>query len=166
MPASCNQPEAPWLVCGKDHPPVFHGGRRKVRVPSLQETQKRDYGFYGRGFYVTTSASYASWYGRVVTQYAFRPDAVILEAPMSPEEAPAVLVDQVVQAMRDRWEDAARGRGKHADFMEELARVRDHPLDWRDALLDYAAVGGVSAVSFGPGGEIVVLNPDALVFVR
>src|SRR3990170_5854604 len=144
-----------WLVPGDAFPPVYHGARRKVRNVDPAELQKRDPGFYGRGFYVTTARHYARAYGHIISEYRFAPEAVVLDATLRPDEASPAMVEAVVGHVDRKWREAARARDKEGEFDEELTRARRGPLAWRDALNEYARDLDVDAVAFSRG-EIVV----------
>lgn len=163
--AATTPKDPPWLVSGEEFLPVFHGGRRKVRKVDPEELQRRDPGFYGRGFYVTTSPDYARWYGNIISEYRFRPGTIILEATLRPQEAPPGMVETVLGHIDRKWREAVRARGKEAQFDETMSRARELPLDWRDVVEEYGVDLEVDAIAFSRG-EIVVHNPDVLIFVR
>jgi hypothetical protein len=155
----------PWVVSGEAFQTVYHGGKRKVRKIDVRQLQARDYGFYGPGFYVTTSYDYARCYGHIISEYRFHPDASILVATLKPEDAPSGMVDAVVGHIDQKHRPAALARGRGVEFGEELERIRENHLDWKMALNVYGHDLGVDVIAFC-GGEVVVFTPESLIFVR
>lgn len=149
---------APFWRTGKDIGPVYHGGKTKVRVVDPARLQGRDYGFYGEGFYVTRAEKHARSYGKVVTKYEFSPDAKVLVSDLKPEKAHPDLVRRVVAHRRQKGLEKARARGKEAAFLEELRGITTSPLDWKQAVDEYASDMGADAVVHNDG-EIVVKAP-------
>jgi len=157
--------ELPWLLCGDGFPPVYHGGKGKVRDVDPAALQKRDPGFYGKGFYVTTALRYARAYGHIISEYQFSPDAKILDATLRPQDAPPDFVKAVREYIDRKYRGAAAARGKEKDFEESLLRIQEEPLDWRDALVEYGIDLDVDAIAFSRG-EIVVRKFGVLIFVK
>lgn len=158
--------ELPWLLCGDGFPSVYHGGKRKVREVDPQMLQKRDSGFYGKGFYVTTARHYArTYYGHIISEYRFTPDAKILDATLRPQDAPPGLVKAVVEHVDRKYRDAVVARGKEMDFEADLLRITEEPFEWRNALIEYGMDLDVDAIAFSRG-EIVVRKPGTLIFLR
>lgn len=157
--------ELPWLLCGEHFPAVYHGGKKKVRDVDPGELQKRDPGFYGKGFYVTTERHYARTYGHIISEYRFSASATILDATLKPQDAPADLARAVIEHIDGKYRPAAAARGKEKDFEKSLFRATQEPLDWRDAVVEYALDLGIDAIAFSRG-EIVVRTPGVLTFVR
>ena len=155
------QDYVPWIRTGKEMPPVFHGGKAKIREIILDKVQGRDYGFYGRGFYVTTSPSYAKTYGPKITEFRFVPSAVILVSRLKPQDVPPEFVNEVVEHLYRRDIEKAIARGKEAQFVEGLEAIRTEPLEWKNAVDSVGLDLKVDAVMHSPG-EIVVKNPAAL----
>jgi hypothetical protein len=156
---------ADWTILGKDVPPVYHGGRRKIRKVDPEKVQSRDHGFYGAGFYVTTKESYARTYGPVLSKFRFTKDARILDTRIAPWDAPSKLIQAVFDHIEEKWIEAARSRGKVIEFYEELRRITEFTTDWAKAVDEFATDFGFDAVMWSPG-EIVVKNPDVLLPVR
>ena len=153
-----------WFVKGQDFPEVFHGSKVKVQDLDFQELQRRDPGFYGRGFYVSTSKSYARTYGHVISRYRFRPDAVILEVPLAPWDAPAELLEEIRKSYVKRHRKAARERDRLEALDFEADQIKESAITWSWAITEYGQDHEVDAVSFG-GGEIVIKQADALEFL-
>jgi ADP-ribose pyrophosphatase YjhB (NUDIX family) len=165
--------EQPWEKSGKDLGSVYHGGAEKVRRIDPERIQSRDYGYYGSGFYVTDiDKKAARSYGGVVTKGRIAADAKVLDLSaaskvvgggLRPQEVHPKLVDRVYKHLYDKGIERARSRGKEKDFLNELSRVREHPLDWKDAVNRFAIDNKYDVIKYSPG-EIVIKRPDAFVF--
>ncbi len=71
-------PARPFEATGSDMPPVFHGSKTKVREIDPSKVQRRDYGYYGEGFYVTSNPNTARTYGSKLSEYEIDPKAKVL----------------------------------------------------------------------------------------
>lgn len=150
-----------WVASGEQLGLVYHGGRRKVTSIDPGELQQRDPGFYGRGFYVTTTPHYAKTYGPKVSVFRFVPGSRILLSSLKSEEAPEGLVQEVLAHLYNRDIEKARARGKEAAFQEWLETIPANPLDWKNAVDAYGEDKGFDAIAHSKG-EIVVKNPKSL----
>lgn len=162
--------EKPWIKGGSDVGEIYHGGAEKIRKVDPEKLQRRDYGYYGSGFYVTSSKKGAKAYGRVVTKGRISPDAKVLDVTagtkrgsgLIPKEVHPKLLDEVYNHLHDKGIERARARGKEDDFLKDLDLMKTSPIEWKNAVDRYAVDHGFDVVRYG--GEIVVKNPNVFVF--
>ena len=154
----------PWMIRGAEIGPVYHGGKSKITLLDESRLQARDYGFYGEGFYVTTSKSYAKTYGPRVTEFEVWPDAKILVSALKPQDAPRGLAEEVLNYIYKEGIEKARARGKEKAFVEHVRSIPENILEWKNAV-DRFAVGQDFDAVIHSLGEIVVKHPDILAVV-
>ncbi|HET6886601.1 MAG TPA: hypothetical protein VFH87_01635, partial [Candidatus Udaeobacter sp.] len=151
----------PYEKTGAEVGELYHGGKQKIKEISPEKFQARDYGFYGKGFYVTEAPHYAKTYGGQVTRLALKPEARVLESTLTPEQASPELIRDVKQALYDAGIAKARERGKEDAFKAEIESITDSPINWKNAVDRFAELQGYDVVKHG-AGEIVVKTPSVL----
>lgn len=153
---------APWDLAGEDIGVVYHGGSRKVRRVDPALLQTRDTGFYGEGFYVTTSPEHARTYGPVISAFRFAPGTRILNSTLTPEEASPAFVALVKRALYDDALPMVKMRGKsEADLHAEIAFITNNPISWKNAVTQFAKLRAYPVVRHS-SGEIVVRDVSVL----
>lgn len=151
----------PWMVTGAEFGPVYHGGKKKLTEVQLDKLQQRDSGFYGRGFYVTSSPGYAKTYGPRISTFTFVPEARILLSSLKAEDAPPGLVVAVLAHLHSRDIAKAEARGKADQYEDWLRTVPFSPLEWKNAVDRFGSDLAFDAIVHSKG-EIVVKNPASL----
>ena len=149
---------------GKQMPPIYHGGPRKITSIDSTRVQSRDAGFYGAGFYTTTNKEFSKSYGSAVTTLQFKPSAKILIASITPENAPVGLVEDVISFLYKRYLPRAKKRGREQGLKAELSMIRTDHIAWTQTVDDFVKLKKYDAVMYG-AGEVVVKNLKAIVIV-
>lgn len=142
---------------------IYHGDKHE-KVPKVdpERLQARDYGFYGNGFYVSRQKDYAQSYGHVISEYKFAPDTKILRSALTAKEADPGLVKDVIE--RETSLIQARHPGELSDNSKAyLDDIKTSPPSWARAVYSYGKAAGYDVVMHSDG-EIVVINPDKLVY--
>jgi hypothetical protein len=139
---------------------VFHGGKKKIGEINQSLLQSRDYGFFGKGFYVADEPWMTKGYGGKVSGFDVYDNANVLHAASTPDKA-----KDLAKKVRDWYYEtafvAAKKRGKLADLAEEANMILTDPAAFHNAVDRYAEATGVDIVKYSPG-EIVVKNPSVL----
>lgn len=152
---------ASYNITGAQLPTLFHGGKRKVRQIDPTQLQQRDAGYYGAGFYVTTTEEYAKSYGPKVTKLTLKPEAKVLDVggitlekanPSLVAEVKAAYIQRVVQLRGEAFRERA------AQAFESQATS---PTEWPRFVNIFAEQNGYDVVKFS-NGEIVIKNPGAV----
>lgn len=135
---------------------LYHGGKSYVSKPSLKRTQQTDRGMYGKGFYATTDAKAASFYGPKVSQYEVLPDAKVLKSTYDPKLAEPSQVNDVISHHKNVNPSSSES---------DIEDIRTNHGSWSKALNAYADhhkydMIHLSQRHYDP--EIVVKNPKAL----
>lgn len=163
LPEQAGRVKEPWEMTADELGVVFHGGKNKVKTPRLDKTGKRDYGFYGRGFYTTRNQKYATTYGPVVSEYTVDPSARILTADLKASQSPPALVQAVREWALSQGMPRARQRGKEQQLIAEVDQEVAGTTTWSRLVDRFAEARGYDIVRHSDG-EIVVKNPSVLRF--
>jgi len=84
-----NNETSEYIVTGEYLGTVYNAGTKKIKKLDKDKIGVRDEGWYGEGFYVSTSAEYVrAWYGPVVTAFEIEPNAKVLLASVRVLSAP------------------------------------------------------------------------------
>lgn len=168
LTSKAKKPEAPkeaknsWDMRGADLGNVFHGGKTIVGEIDPSKLNKRDPGFYGKGFYTTKNSRFAGSYGPKISEFSVDPDARVLMASTMPADAPAGLVDAVKAWTFEAGREAAEKRGKLEGLRQEVDLIdRSAPAAWSRAVDKYAEAHGYDIVIHNDG-EVVIKNPKVL----
>lgn len=158
LPESIN--EARWDKRGSELDVVYHGSKEFIKAVDPSRLQGRDYGYYGRGFYVASTISGAKAYGGRISTFRVDPSATVLWADVFKRVDPQ-LVDALIDHKYNKHIDRVRQRGKEEGFLAELELIRTSHLALKDAVDEYARDKDYDIVYYGPG-EIVVKDTNVL----
>lgn len=147
---------------------LYHGGKTKITEVDPGRLQSRDHGFYGAGFYMTTSRDYAKTYGRTLTKAQLSSDTRVLVSSLNSGDASPKLVEDVRSFTLDLWEKRAAERGRPFDRERaagELQYEIDSPIGWARLVTSFGSHNGYDVIKHSDG-EIVVRGYDKLEFLK
>ena len=157
----CETGSKPYERSGKELGNVFSGGKTYIKEIDPSKLQSRDSGFYGTGFYVTSSPTHAKTYGSKITEFEIDPGAKVLYSEINPRDASPALIKAVTSDYYNRSIDRAKEKGKEDSLLAEIEHIKTSPTGWHNAVDAYAELHGYDIVRHSDG-EIVVKNPNVL----
>lgn len=143
---------------------LYHGSGEHLTHVDETALQKRDSGYYGRGFYTARSKSAAKTYGRKLTQIHVHPHATVLHSSLHPKDAPE-LHKEIQEHATKHWRPLAEARGKAHLHDEEMKHVSTSPIAWKEAVDRYARDKHYDIVHHSDG-EVVIKNPKIVSLTR
>ena len=175
-PVAGEKPVATWDKSGAEMPVVYHGGKRKITAVDTSKLGQRDAGFYGKGFYVTTSTKHSKTYGPVTSEFTFKPESRILDVgTIHPEyeqkgfpKLQKTLEDAYQSELQQTAVERVRSDPAKIDGYVDMIRPQSGAFDlhaWIGRVEKYAKDNGYDAIRWADG-EIVILNPETIVSAK
>lgn len=155
--------EHPFNKSGEDLGILHHGSSQKIHEIDTDKLQQKDYGYYGRGFYVSKSELGARPYGRHITKLKMKSGSRILYSNLHASQSPE-LHKAIIEHAKQHWRPVAEARGKAEQHDAEMEHLHKSPIAWKDAVDRYARDHKYDAVRH-TDGEIVVKNPNSVEFI-